>query len=295
MQCYPADYYTHTDLTSSAEATPGHPPQPPAGRIRQLRDVIRHQVIAAVHDSSPGRKRPRFGTLLAKSRRTRERAFYDRVFDELILRGGNSPRALDVGCGDGTLILALSELGWKVDGVEWDPAAAEIARTVTGHQIWTGDFQHASLPLASYELVVFSHVFEHLPDPEAALRRVRELLVPGGRAVIIVPNPESLGARLFGDAWFGWEIPRHLILLAGRSWASVAPRAGLSQVGCRTSARGAAFMIAHSRYFRAGGRGNNTSAPRIADRLLEQLESWCVMLGGALGEVAIVTLKRPNA
>ena len=43
--------------------------------------------------------------------------------------------------------------------------------------------------------IVMSCILEHLPDPEALLRRVRPWLAPGGRAVAIVPNGSSLHRR----------------------------------------------------------------------------------------------------
>lgn len=48
-----------------------------------------------------------------------------------------------------------------------------------------------SLPLAdqSVDLVACEYVFEHLPEPEAALDEIDRVLRPGGSVVILVPNP----------------------------------------------------------------------------------------------------------
>jgi hypothetical protein len=47
-----------------------------------------------------------------------------------------------------------------------------------------------------------------------ALSHAARLLAPGGRLVVAVPNAASLQARVFGDRWFGLDLPRHLVHLS---------------------------------------------------------------------------------
>ena len=53
------------------------------------------------------------------------------------------------------------------------------------------------------------HVLEHMPDPAAALERVRSWLAPSGVLLVAVPNLDSLQARLAGPKWFHLDLPRH--------------------------------------------------------------------------------------
>jgi hypothetical protein len=55
------------------------------------------------------------------------------------------------------------------------------------------------------------HVLEHLYDPSAYLQAAMELLKPGGRLVIQVPNAACWQFLFFGEAWNGIDVPRHLI------------------------------------------------------------------------------------
>lgn len=47
-----------------------------------------------------------------------------------------------------------------------------------------------------YEVILFSHVLEHVADPVAALRHLGGLLSPTGRLFIVVPNAEAPSRRI---------------------------------------------------------------------------------------------------
>jgi hypothetical protein len=55
------------------------------------------------------------------------------------------------------------------------------------------------------------HVLEHLYDPSSYLEAAHRLLMPEGRLIVQVPNAACWQFLLFGEAWNGLDIPRHLI------------------------------------------------------------------------------------
>ncbi|MGO8683387.1 MAG: class I SAM-dependent methyltransferase [Thermoleophilia bacterium] len=139
-------------------------------------------------------------------------------------------RLLDVGCGSGDLLLALSADGWTVGGVEPDAAGAALARG-RGLDVVTGRFEDVELP-ADFAVIVFSGVLEHVADPVAALRRARALLAPGGLlAVLHLPLLDSPQARAFGARWLALDLPRHLTHFENATFAMTAAAAGLRIVG----------------------------------------------------------------
>lgn len=69
------------------------------------------------------------------------------------------------------------------------------------------DFPHRDV---RFDLIVLNQVLEHIPEPEKLLARFEELLNPGGRLVLAVPNADSVFARFFKRAWINWHIPYHL-------------------------------------------------------------------------------------
>ncbi|NUQ39403.1 MAG: class I SAM-dependent methyltransferase, partial [Caldilineales bacterium] len=119
-------------------------------------------------------------------------------------------RLLDVGCGSGAYGASLLRLGWQVDGIEPDSAAAERARAA-GVQVSAGDLFSSPLPAAAYDAITLWHVLEHLDDPVAGLRRLRPALKPGGLLLLETPNFAGLGARLTRSHWFHLDLPRHRV------------------------------------------------------------------------------------
>lgn len=116
-------------------------------------------------------------------------------------------RVLDVGCGRGDLVLALAARGFEAHGTELFPVQKP---GLEGRMHYGADLEALDLEPGTFQLVVLWHVLEHLIDPQATLEAARQLLVPGGRLVVAVPNLSSWQASLFGADWFHLDLPRHL-------------------------------------------------------------------------------------
>ena len=142
---------------------------------------------------------------------------------------------VDVGAGSGLRARVLAERGMRVIAVEPDPVEELRAHAMM-----------ASLPAGAVEVVragtdglaevmdgreadaaVMWHVLEHLPDMDAGLAAVRDILRPGGRLSVAVPNRGSAEARAFGARWHGWEPSRHRWHLDAQSLRIVLGAAGL--------------------------------------------------------------------
>ena len=121
-------------------------------------------------------------------------------------------RVLDVGCGNGMVLEAISrQAHLELWGVEINSAAAAAARA-KGFQIHCGTLKNACLPEGEFDLIRLGHVLEHFPSPRKELRQIRKLLKPGGVIVGETPNTVSLDFKLFGRYWGAMHAPRHLVL-----------------------------------------------------------------------------------
>jgi len=94
---------------------------------------------------------------------------------------------LEIGAGTGGNLRMLSQHG-VVSAVEMDPFARQHASEVSGLDVSSGCLPD-QVPFAdgSFDLICLFDVLEHVEDDTKALGRVRELLKPGGRALITVP------------------------------------------------------------------------------------------------------------
>lgn len=105
-------------------------------------------------------------------------------------------RMLDLGCGDGTVLWLAQHDGWEVQGVELFAGQTALVREKLGFPVETSDIMAYRGTPAAWDCVVLTHVLEHLPDPVAALRKIHDLLRPGGVGVFEFPNIDAFDARL---------------------------------------------------------------------------------------------------
>ena len=104
------------------------------------------------------------------------------AFDELV--GRVAPQtSFEVGCGEGHLSLRLLERGIAVRGVDVEEsivAEANQQAEERGHEplFYTRSLYDLGPDDVSADLIVCCEVLEHLPEPEQALARLRELADP---------------------------------------------------------------------------------------------------------------------
>jgi SAM-dependent methyltransferase len=104
---------------------------------------------------------------------------------------------LDLGCGTGTLLLAMRARhpGWRLCGVDVSPGMLAVAGSKPGHEsvLWARARLPGPLPFAErFDIVgAFYDTLNHLPDHEAlaaTFRTVASLLRPGGLFVFDLNN-----------------------------------------------------------------------------------------------------------
>lgn len=138
-------------------------------------------------------------------------------------------RVLDVGCGTGDYLAAMSALGWQCAGCDISATAAQVTRRRLPHaKIYDGTVDELPFKPDSFETVSLWHTLEHLQDPLGALKRIHDLLVPGGRLIVAVPNIDSLEARILGIRWAEIDIPGHLFFFSVKTLRALLEKAGFT-------------------------------------------------------------------
>lgn len=211
-------------------------------RVKRLRTGVRWLLHRERGYPAPPAPEPSPAVL----RRARRRLARDRDLWRFLPWRGEG-RLLDVGCGSGSYLALMEGLGWKVAGTNVVPEACEAVRRRFGFPCHAGELGALDLPAGSFDALTLWHVLEHLPDPRAALDRARALLAPGGILGVGVPVHDCVEAEVLGDAWLGYEVPRHLVVFSRARLRSFLEECGFAVEAVHSEMRDRVLKISYAR------------------------------------------------
>jgi 2-polyprenyl-3-methyl-5-hydroxy-6-metoxy-1,4-benzoquinol methylase len=144
----------------------------------------------------------------------------------MIQRYVSSGVVLDIGCGKGYFLSEMRSHNFEVVGVELNRRDAEATRGRTGAEVIERPFLDAELSPCAFDVINLDQCLEHLPDPEAVLRRARQLLKPGGVLSVAVPNHSSIQSRVMGTRDPYIIPPEHVTFFTATGLRVLLTRAG---------------------------------------------------------------------
>lgn len=129
----------------------------------------------------------------------------------MIARSAPEGSLLEIGCGRGDFLRILKgNTRLSLTGIEPATRACAEAAAIDGVSVFHGSLHDYPSLGPVFNVVVLRHVYEHLPDPHGAIRKIAGLLKPGGRLFLWLPFYGTFQQRFFGKYWAGFDAPRHL-------------------------------------------------------------------------------------
>lgn len=135
-------------------------------------------------------------------------------------------KLLDIGCSSGTFLHVAQSRGYMPHGMDRSAKAVEIANNQYGYDIREGGIGDTIWGDQRFDFVTMFHVLEHLTDPRLGLEYAGDLLKSDGILIIQVPNVSSIQARIFGNSWYGLDVPRHVINYAPKALSHLLRQTG---------------------------------------------------------------------
>ncbi len=152
-------------------------------------------------------------------------------------------RILDIGSHIGLFCHTANKRGWKATGVDISGSMVAIAKKRFDVDARQGDWTQMKFE-HKFDAICCDHVLEHIPNPAAWLKLMRETITPKGVICISVPNVDSIENRLkhrlkvMGlkkmSEWEAWRTPDHLYEPNEASFLKMVERVGLKVLGVET-------------------------------------------------------------
>ncbi|MFQ5894544.1 MAG: methyltransferase domain-containing protein [Nitrospinota bacterium] len=124
-------------------------------------------------------------------------------------------KLLDIGCGAGTFVAYASKEGYEASGIDFSVEAIEAGKRRFGIEslfATTLEEFRRGQPHEIFDAITSFEVLEHVESPALFLGEMKELLKPGGRIALSVPNRDRWPVREFND-----YPPHHLTQWSERS------------------------------------------------------------------------------
>lgn len=182
-------------------------------------DLRRYYAERYYQDPKVGTYAPDYPPLELAHKRRRARLWLRAMAECGVRPARADDRFLEVGCGEGFLLAAAADEGYAVTGIDFSSAGLERWHPALLPRLHVGNafelLDRAIDTGITHRACALQNVLEHVIDPAGLMRRLRQIVSPGGVLLIQVPNDFSalqLRAREVGaiqrDFWVG--VPDHL-------------------------------------------------------------------------------------
>ena len=174
-----------------------------ANQLYKLPELAKDAELAykqVAHIFEPGLYKSFYGKIQVENPVPLERVFVDATFPDRLrwvkrlLPKYNTKTILDIGCSEGSYSLNLAKEGYQVIGINLFEESIKIANdraeaTRVPARFIQGDFMEMTLKEKDkFDAVLLFEVLEHVPNPEATIKKCIELANSKGIVYISTPN-----------------------------------------------------------------------------------------------------------
>lgn len=146
-------------------------------------------------------------------------SFMKMIFKE-VRKFKTKGRLLEVGCSLGYFLEIAKNNGFNIRGIELDDRAVNYANNILGKGVvLQSTLEQANFPNNYFDIIVVSHVLEHLIDIPNFLKEIKRILNRQGIIVIASPNFDGLCAKIKKEKWPGlrpdehvWQLSKNTII-----------------------------------------------------------------------------------
>jgi SAM-dependent methyltransferase len=206
---YPPDYYAFRQVPAAAKSIPA--------KMRRKMGLLRNRAL--VLGSPTVAMLLRHLPILGAENRVHPLAPFR------FLSISQQARIADVGGGNGQLLRTLSAIGFKnltcIDPFYEDCGDSKGVRFL---REFLGEMSE------EFDLIMYHHCLEHVPDLDAELAAIRRRLTDTGRALVRLPLLPNDAFDRFGASWVQLDAPRHLHVPSREGLRVAAERNGLRVV-----------------------------------------------------------------
>lgn len=152
--------------------------------------------------------------------------------------GAGTGRVLDIGAGIGEVTDVFREEGWSSHAIEMNKVAVEWLKGRGHKEVFHGTLCDY-VTTQKFDIIMAWGVVEHVVNPDAFLKKVYELLAPGGVFVSEVPHGECLLVDIARKT--GMDPKRilmgeqHIVLYSTQAYIALHERNGLEKIHLRTN------------------------------------------------------------
>ncbi|RPI18065.1 MAG: methyltransferase domain-containing protein [Ignavibacteriae bacterium] len=128
---------------------------------------------------------------------------------------------VDIGCGIGYFLYIAKQDNFKVTGIDISRWAGKYAKEKFDIDVQTGNFLEMDIRKDEYDIVTLWQTIEHLPEPNDFIKKIYNILKPGGYICIATPDVDSWIARFYKKKWNCYMPDEHIALFDFKSLKTI--------------------------------------------------------------------------